>query len=164
MEAVVRILCGGKKGDILDQYVAYTKILREADKESGYDASTAEKVVARCISRNILTEYMKERGAEVMAAMLDIFDQEKVWEMALKAERRERREEVLREGLKKEAATVIRICRTRMHMKDPEIIETLVQEMNLSGDTAAAYLAAYDHCCADTDPSDKKGLSIEGDS
>lgn len=65
VEAVVRILYGGKKGDILDQYVAHTKILREAVKESGYDASTAEKVVAGCISRNILTEYMKERGQKL---------------------------------------------------------------------------------------------------
>ena len=33
--------------------------------------------------------------------MPGIFDQEKVWEMALKAERRESREEGLKEGLEK---------------------------------------------------------------
>jgi hypothetical protein len=84
---------------------------------------------------------MKERGAEVMAAMLDIFDQEKVWEMALKAERREGREE----GLKKEAASIIRICRTRMHLQDPEVILTLMEEMDLSRDKAVQYLTEYDH-------------------
>ena len=36
-----------------------------------------------------------------MAAMFGIFDQGKVWEMALKAERRESREEGLKEGLEK---------------------------------------------------------------
>ena len=141
MEAVVTVLYGGEQGDILDQYVGYTKILREAVKESGYDAATAYKVVRRCISQNILTEYMTERGAEVMAAMLDIFDQEKVWEMALKAERREGREE----GLKKEAASIIRICRTRMHLQDPEVILTLMEEMDLSRDKAVQYLTEYDH-------------------
>ncbi|MBR7045764.1 MAG: hypothetical protein IKI23_08920, partial [Lachnospiraceae bacterium] len=141
VEAVVRILYGGEKGDILDQYVGYTKILREAVKESGYDAATAYKVVRRCISQNILADYMKERGAEVMAAMLDIFDQEKVWEMALKAERREGREE----GLKKEAASIIRICRARMHLQDPEVILTLMEEMDLSRDKAVQYLTEYDH-------------------
>ena len=153
VEAVVTILYGGEKGDILDQYVRYTKILRKTIKENGYDASTAEKVVGECISQNILTDYMKERGAEVMAAMLDIFDQEKVWEMALKAERREGREEGLEEGLKeglekgleKEAASIIRICRDRMHMQDPEIILTLMEEMDLSRDKAAQYMTRCGH-------------------
>jgi hypothetical protein len=145
VEAVVRILYGGEKGDILDQYVGYTKILREAVKESGYDAATAYKVVRRCISQNILTEYMTERGAEVMAAMLDIFDQEKVWEMALKAERREGREEGLEKGMEKEAASIIRICRARMHLQDPEVILTLMEEMDLSRDKAVQYLTEYDH-------------------
>ena len=147
VEAVVRILYGGKKGDILDQYVSYTKILREAVKESGYDAATADKVVRRCISQNILTEYMTERGAEVMAAMLDIFDQEKVWDMALKAECREG----LEQGLKKEAASIIRLCRRRMHMPDPEVIRTLMEEMNLSQDRASEYLAGYDHPVLESD-------------
>ena len=145
VEAVVTILYGGEKGDILDQYVRYTKILRKTIKENGYDASTAEKVVGECISQNILTDYMKERGAEVMAAMLDIFDQEKVWEMALKAERREGREEGLEKGLEKEAASIIRICRDRMHLQDPEIILTLMEEMDLTRDKAVQYLTGYDH-------------------
>ena len=151
VEAVVRILYGGEKGDILDQYVGYTKILREAVKESGYDAATAYKVVRRCISQNILTEYMTERGAEVMAAMLDIFDQEKAWDMALKAERREGLEQGLEQGLKKEAASIIRLCRRSMHMPDPEVIRTLMEEMNLSQDRASEYLAGYDHPVSESD-------------
>ena len=145
MEAVVTVLYGGEQGDILDQYVRYTKILRKNIKENGYDVSTAEKVVRECISQNILADYMKERGAEVMAAMLDIFDQEKVWEMALKAERREGREEGLEKGMEKEAASIIRICRTRMHLQDPEFILTLMEEMDLSRDKAVQYLTEYDH-------------------
>jgi hypothetical protein len=145
VEAVVTVLYGGEQGDILDQYVRYTKILRKNIKENGYDVSTAEKVVRECISQNILTEYMTERGAEVMAAMLDIFDQEKVWEMALKAERREGREEGLEKGMEKEAASIIRICRARMHLQDPEVILTLMEEMDLSRDKAVQYLTEYDH-------------------
>ena len=92
-----------------------------------------------------------------MAATPYIFDQEKVWEMALKAERREGREEGLEEGLKeglkeglekgleKEAASIIRICRDRMHLQDPEIILTLMEEMDLSRDKAVQYLTEYDH-------------------
>ncbi len=90
---------------------------------------------------------MKERGAEVRAAMLDIFDQEKVWEMALKAERREGREK----GLEKGAAGIINICRTKMQMNDQEIIKTLMEELNLSRDKAAAYLFRYDNPESETE-------------
>ena len=141
VEAVVKILYRGKRGDILDQYVRFTEILRETIRENGYDASTAEKVVNRCIRENILTDYMKERGAEIMAAMLDIFDQEKVWDMALKAERREGREEGREEG----AAGIIRICRQMMHLDDQAIIQILMKEMNLPQNRAVAILYNYDH-------------------
>jgi hypothetical protein len=86
-----------------------------------------------------------------MAAMLDIFDQEKVWDMALKAERREGLEQGLEQGLKKEAASIIRLCRRRMHMPDPEVIRTLMEEMNLSQDRASEYLAGYDHPVLESD-------------
>ena len=154
VEVVVRVLYRGEKGDILDQYVRYTKILRKTIKENGYDTSTAEKVVRECIRQNILTDYMKERGAEIMAAMLDIFDQEKVWEMALKAERREGREDGIAKGIAKGRAEgkeegiaegIICICREMMHMEDREVVETLMKKMNLPREKAEAYLYEYDH-------------------
>ena len=151
VEAVVRILYKGEKDDILDQYVRYTKILRKAIKENGYDASTAEKVVSECIRQNILADYMKERGAEIMAAMLDIFDQEKVWDMALKAERREGKEEGREEGFAAGINSIISICREMVHMEDREVIETLMGKMNLTREKAEAYLYEYDHPGSDSE-------------
>ena len=86
-----------------------------------------------------------------MAAMLDIFDQEKVWEMALKAERREGRETGLEKGLEKGAAGIINICRTKMQMDDREIIKTLMEELSLSPDKASRYLARYDRMNSGTE-------------
>ena len=167
VEAVVKVLYKGEKGDILDQYVRYTRILRQTIKENGYDASTAEKVVKECIRQNILTDYMKERGAEIMAAMLDIFDQEKVWEMALKAERREGREEGRKNGLEEGRKNgleegrengleegvfgIIRLCRSQMHLDDQDIIKNLMEVLRLSRDKAAGYLARYDRHGSDTE-------------
>lgn len=82
-----------------------------------------------------------------MAAMLDIFDQEKVWEMALKSERREGREEGWEEG----AVGIIRICRELMHMENREVIEILMDKMNLSRDKAEKYLYGYDHPGSDSE-------------
>ena len=73
-----------------------------------------------------------------MAAVLDIFDQEKVWEMALKAERREGREEGREKGL---AEGIISICREMVHMEDQEIIRILMEKMHVSREKAAEYLA-----------------------
>ena len=77
---------------------------------------------------------MQEREKEIMAAVLDIFDQEKVWEMALKAERREGREEGFASG-------IISVCREMAHMEDQEIIRILMEKMHVSREKAAEYLA-----------------------
>ena len=69
-----------------------------------------------------------------MAAVLDIFDQEKVWEMALKAERRAGREEGFASG-------IISVCREMAHMEDQEIIRILMEKMHVSREKAAEYLA-----------------------
>ena len=76
-----------------------------------------------------------------MTVKLDIFDQEKVWDMALKAERREVREEGRIEGF---ADGMISICREMVHMEDQEIIRVLMKEMHVSRDKAAEYLAGYE--------------------
>ena len=79
-----------------------------------------------------------------MAVTLDIFDQEKVWDIALKAERREGREEGMEEGIEKGreegAAGIIRICRQMLHLDDQAIIQVLIKEMDLPRDKAAEYL------------------------
>ena len=83
-----------------------------------------------------------------MAVTLDIFDQEKVWDMALKAERREGREEGIEKGIEKGreegreegAAGIIRICRQMMHLDEQAIIQILMKEMDLPRDKAAEYL------------------------
>ena len=86
---------------------------------------------------------LQERKAEIMAVTLDIFDQEKVWDMALKAERREGREEGIEKGLEEGAAGIIRICRQMMHLDDQAIIQVLIKEMDLPRDKAAEYLDRY---------------------
>ena len=90
---------------------------------------------------------LQERKAEIMAVTLDIFDQEKVWDMALKAERREGREEGMEKGREKGreegAAGIIRICRQMMHLDDQAIIQVLIKEMDLPRDKAAEYLDRY---------------------
>jgi predicted transposase YdaD len=90
-----------------------------------------------------------------MAVTLDIFDQEKVWDMALKAERREGREEGMEEGIEKGreegAAGIIRICRQMLHLDDQAIIQILMKEMNLPQNRAVAILSNYDHPSSNPD-------------
>ena len=98
---------------------------------------------------------LRERKAEIMAVTLDIFDQEKVWDMALKAERREGREEGMEKGREKGreegAAGIIRICRQMMHLDDQAIIQILMKEMNLPQNRAVAILYNYDHPSSNPD-------------
>ena len=76
-----------------------------------------------------------------MAAVPDIFNQEKVWDMALKAERREGKEEGREEGFAAGINSIISICREMLHMEDREVVEILMEKMKLSREKAAEYLA-----------------------
>ena len=65
---------GEEKGDILDQYVAFTEEVDTYYKKYGRTKEGAERLIAHCVERGILAEYLLSRKEEV-ADMLDvIFD------------------------------------------------------------------------------------------
>ena len=79
----------GKPGDIVSQYVAFTKITDDQIRKYGRTKETAEEIVRMCLERNILTEYLEERKGDVMDIMTTLFDQETVLKNMIKREKRE---------------------------------------------------------------------------
>ena len=79
----------GKPGDIVSQYVAFTKITYDQIRKYGRTKETAEEIVRMCLERNILTEYLEERKGDVMDIMTTLFDQETVLKNMIKREKRE---------------------------------------------------------------------------
>ena len=89
MDAKIHVIRDGKTGDIVSQYVAFTKITDDQIRKYGRTKETAEEIVRMCLERNILTEYLEERKGDVMDIMTTLFDQETVLKNMIKREKRE---------------------------------------------------------------------------
>lgn len=70
---------GAKKGDIVDQYIDFTKEVHDIIDEKGIANITSDDVVAlvkRCIRKGILAEFLTERLTEVTTLMHKIFNED----------------------------------------------------------------------------------------
>ena len=76
IDVKVRMLYDGKKGDILNQYVTFTKIYNEQVKQQGRTREAVLKTIRICKDRKILKEYLEGREKEVVDIMMTLFDQE----------------------------------------------------------------------------------------
>ena len=55
MDAKIHVIRDGKPGDIVSQYVAFTKITDDQIRKYGRTKQTAEDIIRICLERNILT-------------------------------------------------------------------------------------------------------------
>lgn len=78
VDATVRILRGGRGGDILSQYVAFTRVCKEQVALHGRTQKAVEEIVRICQSADILAEYMKDREKEVKDIMFTLYDEEEI--------------------------------------------------------------------------------------
>ena len=76
IDVKVRMLYDGKEGDILNQYVTFTKIYNEQVKQQGRTREAVLKTIRICKDRKILKEYLEGREKEVVDIMMTLFDQE----------------------------------------------------------------------------------------
>ncbi len=94
LEITVHVLTDGKKGDILYQYVAFTKVLDEQVRLHGRTLEAIQETVRICKEHDILKEYLSEHEQEVRNIMISLFDNDQIVE----AYSKERYEEGLAEG------------------------------------------------------------------
>ena len=76
IDVKVRMLYDGKEGDILNQYVTFTKIYNEQVKQQGRTRKAVLETIRICKDRKILKEYLESREKEVVDIMMTLFDQE----------------------------------------------------------------------------------------
>ena len=81
IDAKVRMIYDSKEGDIINQYVAFTKVFDEQRKKYGYTRKAVEKTISICKRRNVLREYLQNREKEVLDIMMVLYDEDQVVEM-----------------------------------------------------------------------------------
>lgn len=100
----VRVLVQGEKGNILDQYVMFTKVCNEQMKLYGRTEEAILETIRICKDENILREYLEQREQEVVSIMMDLYEEE----LALQFYTKEQREEGRKEGSIKTAKRMLK--------------------------------------------------------
>ena len=92
----VKVIYDSAEGDILNQYIVFSKVFTEQYKLYGKSQKTIDETFRICRDRNVLQEYLKHE--EVAAVMYKFMDQETALKKALRTERKEGRQEGRQEG------------------------------------------------------------------
>lgn len=108
VELSVKVLRDDGKGSIVDQYIAFSKIVDEQVKLHGRTDTALYETLRICRERKILKMFLDSREKEVVDIMTMLFDQQKVWEIELYNRREEGREEGRLEGREEGQAVVLR--------------------------------------------------------
>ena len=78
VEVTVKMIYDGRKGDIINQYVDFTKILNEQIRLHGGTKTAILETIRICKDENILKEYLESRESEVVDIMMQLYDQEEI--------------------------------------------------------------------------------------
>ena len=105
LDAKVKVLYGSDEGDIISQYVAFTKVYDEQRKLHGRTRKAVTETIRICKDRNVLREYLEEREKEVENIMLAMYDEKEILLEYIESERYEAEQE----GAKKTAIQMLKM-------------------------------------------------------
>ena len=89
LDVTVHMIYDGEKGDIINQYVTFTKIFDEQVKKHGLTDQAVRKAIRICKDRDVLKEYLSGRESEVVGLMITLFSQEEIWDMHMRSREKE---------------------------------------------------------------------------
>ena len=101
VDAKVKVIYDGQPGDIINQYVTFTRIANDQMKKYGRTQKAAEETIRICINEDVLADYLKEKEVEVMDIMTALFDEEEVLRRHYLSIERENSEKIARNILAK---------------------------------------------------------------
>lgn len=107
-DAKIKVLYGSDQGDIISQYVAFTKVYDEQRKLHGRTRKAVTETIRICKDKNVLKEYLEEREKEVENIMLAMYDEKEILLEYIESERYDAAKEAKRENAKE---TVIQMLR-----------------------------------------------------
>ena len=82
----VKMIYDGKEGDIINQYVLFTKICNEQMKEHGRTRKAVMEAIRICKNRDVLREYLSNRESEVVSIMMVLYDEEEIMRSYVESE------------------------------------------------------------------------------
>ncbi|MCD8151353.1 MAG: hypothetical protein LUE92_17790 [Clostridiales bacterium] len=100
LDVHVKVVTDGKDGDIINQYVIFTKVINDQVQIYGRTRQAVAEAIQICKDRNVLREYLESREKEVIDIMITLFDQNEVLEDYIASDRREQAEKTAKKNAK----------------------------------------------------------------
>lgn len=80
IDAKIKVIYDGREGDIINQYVIFTKVCKEQVALYGRSREAILETIRICKDRNVLKEYLESREKEVVDIMMALYDEKEVIE------------------------------------------------------------------------------------
>lgn len=120
IEVKVKMIYDGKEGDIINQYVTFTRIYNEQVKKLGRTREAVLETIRICKDHNILREYLENREQEVVDIMMTLFNDEYILKTYVESEKREAAQKAT-QNAKKEAEQKNRSATLKLYRKGTSI-------------------------------------------
>ncbi|MCD8053714.1 MAG: hypothetical protein LUF00_06665 [Lachnospiraceae bacterium] len=115
LDVCVRMMTDGQDGDIINQYVVFTKVMDGQARIYGRTREAVREAIRICKDRDVLKEYLENREKEVVDIMITLYDQQQVLEEYVASEKRKTATETAKETAKE---TAIKLYKMNLPVKD----------------------------------------------
>lgn len=127
IDVKVKMIYDGNDGDIINQYIVFTRVCGEQVAVHGRKKEAVMEAIRICKDKNILKEYLESREKEVIDIMMLLYDEKEVLEKYLESEINEAVQVAVQEAVQEtEMATVRRM------LKDNIPVEMIMKYFGLS--------------------------------
>lgn len=100
IDVKVKMIYDGKEGDIINQYVVFTKVCNEQIAIYGRTKKAILEAIRICKDRNVLKEYLESKEKEVVDIMMVLYDEQEVMRSYVESEVYEAKVETAKRFLK----------------------------------------------------------------
>lgn len=100
IDVKVKMIYDGKEGDIINQYVVFTKVCTEQITIYGRNRKAILEAIRICKDKNVLKEYLESKEKEVVDIMMVLYDEQEVMRSYIESEVYEARIETAKRFLK----------------------------------------------------------------
>lgn len=112
IDVKVNMVYDGREGDIINQYIIFTRVCNEQIKLHGRTRKAILETIRICKDKNILKEYLESREKEVVDIMRFLYDDDELMELYKESIRTEARDEGMREGMREnKTSTALRMLK-----------------------------------------------------
>lgn len=95
----VKMIYDGKNGDIINQYVVFTRVCNEQVAIHGRTREAVQEAIRICKERNVLKEYLSSREKEVVDMLMELYDEQEVLRSYVESEKYDMKVEMAKEML-----------------------------------------------------------------